>query len=75
MFLPVGRDVVTYELKIYNRWGQLIFTSNDVNLGWDGIINGKTAASDAYVYQITYQGYQNKVLKTFKKMGNVTLLP
>jgi gliding motility-associated-like protein len=75
VFLPVGRDVVTYELKIYNRWGQLIFTSNDVNFGWDGIINGKTAASNAYVYQITYQGYQNKILKTYTKMGNVTLLP
>jgi gliding motility-associated-like protein len=75
IFLPVGSDVLTYELMIYNRWGQLIFTSNDVNLGWDGLINGKTAASDAYVYQINYQGYQNKVLKTYTKMGNVTLLP
>ena len=74
VFLPVGNDVVTYDLKIYNRWGQLVFTSNDVSFGWDGTIDGKAAAGDVYVYQITYQGYQNKVLKTFTQMGNVTLL-
>jgi gliding motility-associated-like protein len=74
VFLPIGSDVVTYELKIYNRWGQLVFTSNDVSFGWDGTIDGKAAAGDVYVYQITYQGYQNKVLKTFTQMGNVTLV-
>ena len=74
VFLPVSSDVVSYELKVYNRWGQLVFTSADVGQGWDGTINGKTGASDVYVYQITYQGYQNKVLKTFTKMGNVTLV-
>lgn len=39
VFLPVmteGIDALSYQLQIYNRWGELIFESHDVQKGWDG---------------------------------------
>ena len=48
-------DVYQWELTIYNRWGELLFTSNDVNNGWDGVIsNGLLAPSGTYIYKIKY---------------------
>ncbi len=37
-------------LKVYNRWGNLIFETNDLNLGWDGKYNGLKQPIGAYVY-------------------------
>jgi gliding motility-associated-like protein len=74
VFAPVGIDVISYQLNIFSRWGQLVFSSTDINTGWDGTIRGKQAIDDVYIYQLTYQGYQNKILKTFTKSGNFTLV-
>ncbi len=42
-----------YHLKIYNRWGQIIWESFDLNVGWDGIIgNGRMAEDGTYIYKI-----------------------
>lgn len=43
-----------FELVIYNRWGQLIFTSNDPNGFWDGTYLSKKAQNGVYTYKITY---------------------
>ena len=55
-FKPVQRyDLVkTYRLFIYNRWGQLIFETSDINQGWDGTYKGKPAEQGTYVYKIVY---------------------
>ena len=39
-----------YDLTIFNRWGNKIFTSTDPELGWDGKHDSKNANSDVYVY-------------------------
>ncbi len=39
-----------YRLDIYNRWGQLIFTTNDPTHGWDGNYKGKSAEIGTYMY-------------------------
>lgn len=73
VWMPVldnnGHD--NYELVIYNRWGQLIFRSNEPQVGWDGTINGNDAPGAVYVYAITYQNLMGKV---FKKEGTITLI-
>lgn len=55
-FKPVQRyDLVkTYHLYIYNRWGQLIFETSDINTGWDGTYKGNPAEQGTYVYKIVY---------------------
>jgi gliding motility-associated-like protein len=46
-----------FMMKIYNRWGAMIFETNDPNLGWNGIMNnGSQAPEDGYIYHISYIG-------------------
>jgi gliding motility-associated-like protein len=54
VFLPKGIGVKNYELKIYNRWGKHFFTSDDLNIGWDGTTDrkDKIAQNGIYVYLI-----------------------
>jgi gliding motility-associated-like protein len=62
------------ELKsfiIYNRWGQLVFSSNNISKGWDGKINGQPAAAGVYVWFISGRFLDNKVME---KKGTLVLV-
>jgi gliding motility-associated-like protein len=57
VFQPqVYLEIFQWNMKIYNRWGQLLFETNDFNTGWDGTIsNGRFAQDGLYIYKINYQ--------------------
>ncbi len=55
VFKPVfNLEPDTYTLKIFNRWGSLIFQSNLPNEGWDGSYDGSDAPTGGYFYSMTY---------------------
>ncbi len=63
-------------MRVFNRWGELVFSSNavranDASTGWDGTYKGKKLGTDVYVYMIEVQCESNTSL-LYK--GNVTLL-
>lgn len=66
-----GTFVNSLKLKIFNRWGEMIFYSEDRNRGWDGIINQKKAASGAYIYTIDFV---DEAGERFSKQGTVILI-
>ena len=66
-----GISELDYKMEIFNRWGELIYESESVNIGWDGYINAKLAPQDVYIYKVTGR-FNNG--KPFKYIGNVTLL-
>ena len=45
---------MNYTLRIYNRWGELLFETDNPNEGWDGIYKDKVCQMDVYVYVIEY---------------------
>jgi len=47
-------ELVEYEMRVYNRWGELIYTGNDPNEGWDGSNKGGEIIEDVYVWFIGY---------------------
>ena len=53
-FFPVGDKVSieNYSFKIFNRWGELIFSTNDFNEKWDGTYQNNPLSSDAYIWKI-----------------------
>lgn len=66
-----GFGIVKYDMKVFNRWGRLMFQSNDQRLGWDGRFNGTVQPMDAYAFVLNVEFTDgNKITKT----GNVTLL-
>lgn len=71
LFFAVASDVIRYELKIYSRWGMLVFETTDSTQKWDGKVNGELAQDDVYVYVINYTG-ANKISGTLS--GQVTLI-
>ena len=71
VFFVYGVGLFEYELLIFNRWGQLIYKSNDQNEGWDGTVNGKPCQIDVYVYKIIYRGLG---LAEKQKVGRVALI-
>lgn len=71
VFHPVYSGVTEYQLKIFSKIGILIFESNDINIGWDGYINGQLSNSGVYIWKVRGK-YRNGEI--FTKMGDVTLL-
>ncbi|HTA61528.1 MAG TPA: PKD domain-containing protein [Bacteroidia bacterium] len=51
--------------KIYNRWGELVFESNDIKVGWDGTYRGTPQNTETYVYQVSVITYisQDPIIK------------
>jgi large repetitive protein len=71
VFFPFHSGVIEYKLQIFNRWGELIFESEDVNIGWDGYYRDKICQVGVYVWK-AYAKLNNG--KIFNKTGDVTLL-
>ncbi|MEO5999119.1 MAG: PKD domain-containing protein [Chitinophagaceae bacterium] len=71
-FRPIPVGVSRIEMfQVYNRWGQLLFSSNDINIGWDGRFAGKDQDAGAYVWMVRGMDYMGKAI--FKK-GSLVLI-
>jgi gliding motility-associated-like protein len=66
-----GAAIESLNLKIFNRWGQLVFESNSQKDGWDGTYKGKPQEMDAYGFVLNVVFIDET---TLHKQGNVTLL-
>lgn len=71
IFLPIAYGVTEFNMMIFNRWGQLLFESKSLTVGWDGYFEGKLCKQDVYVYKITAK-YQNGDVIT--RIGDVHLM-
>ena len=67
----MGAAIETMDLKIWNRWGELVFESTSLDHGWDGTYKGKAQEMDAYAFVLTATFIDGS---TFEKQGNITLL-
>lgn len=54
VFTPKGDHVYDYRMRIYNRWGELLYTTESLGQGWDGNYAGNKAQQDVYVYKVEY---------------------
>lgn len=60
---PVGALKSIQSFKVFNRWGQLMYQTTQVNAGWDGKFNGKPQPSDAYTWFLIATGTDGKAIK------------
>jgi gliding motility-associated-like protein len=67
----VGFGITHLVFRIYNRWGQMVFQSNDQDLGWDGTYQGKLQPMDVYGYTLEAQ-FSNGT--HVNKRGDITLV-
>ncbi|MCE9537846.1 MAG: gliding motility-associated C-terminal domain-containing protein [Bacteroidetes bacterium] len=52
LFYAYGTSIRIFDLQIYDRWGELIFRTNDIKQGWDGKYKGKMVEGGVYVYSV-----------------------
>lgn len=70
VFYPIHTGVKDYQLVIYNRWGEFLFRSTDINVGWDGYYRGKLSSMDVYVWKVKATCHSGKEIEM---AGDVTL--
>jgi gliding motility-associated-like protein len=68
--IAVGITRIKY-FRVYNRWGQLVFSTTVNGAGWDGKINGKEQGTDVFVWLVSAVDYTGK---DFFAKGTVTLI-
>lgn len=69
-----GYDPFNFNLMIYNRWGELIWESNDASVGWDGTYGseGLKCQGGVYTYKINFKSPQNA--KKYSVNGHINLI-
>lgn len=74
-FNIVSGNLSSFSMLIFNRWGQLLFETEDINKGWDGKVNGRLCPIGTYFYLIKFS-YEcsTGIIKTDEKTGSITLL-
>ena len=70
-FFGKGENIKDYEMLIYDRWGMLLFKTENINTHWDGRVKGGIAQEDVYVYVINITDI---FTKQHKYLGSVTIV-
>ncbi|MBL7963491.1 MAG: PKD domain-containing protein [Flavobacteriales bacterium] len=71
VFYPFVKDADEVRMWIFNRWGELIFESDDMRVGWDGYYRGQLSPQDVYVYKLKVRFVDNTVIE---RTGDLTLI-
>ena len=77
VWLPLGKSIATMELYVFDRWGGILFASDNATIGWDGTANGTQVPNDVYVWRMKYR-FQidegGQVGEEHEQLGHVTVL-
>ena len=72
-FMPYGWGMKKLiEFKVFNRWGDMVYQSDDISKGWDGTYKGKNQAPDTYIYLIKVEMWLDNKIK--EEQGYVNLI-
>ena len=66
LFKAVGPSAQAMKLSVFNRWGEQLFHTENINIGWDGLYGGALQKQDVYIYKLKYCDED--------RVGHVTLL-
>ncbi|TAE47776.1 MAG: PKD domain-containing protein [Bacteroidetes bacterium] len=70
-FLVFAPNIASAELRIYNRWGEMIYLSTDLSEGWDGTFKNRTVQEGVYVFTVKGIGVNSQPVS---RSGTVTLI-
>ena len=68
---PLGIGVKSISWKVFNRWGELVFVTDNINVGWDGTFNGAPQPTAVYIYTMQVS-FRNNTSNSYN--GSVTLI-
>ncbi len=71
MVFSTGVSEIDFEWMIFDRWGKMVFYSNDIYKGWDGKIYSNPATQDIYHYRLIFR---DKTSKLYEHYGVIQLI-
>ena len=71
VFIFKGIGIKAFKVLIYNRWGELLFQTDEINNVWDGTYKGKKLQTGVYLYKVKAISYQDVAIE---KAGKLNLL-
>ena len=71
IFYASGKEIVEFNMQIFDRWGELLFESDDMDEGWNGYYRNELVKTETYVWKIKYKDIQGTPGKLY---GTVTLI-
>ena len=71
IFNVFGQFIITFEMRIFNRWGEMMYVTEDLKSGWDGTFKGSLMPEGTYVFRATLT---DQAGRTFDRSGTVVLL-
>lgn len=71
LFVIYGENIKSFNIKIYSKWGGVIFESNNINKCWDGFYLGEKVKQDKYLFKIDLTGEDNI---PFSKSGLINVI-
>ncbi|MCX6183446.1 MAG: gliding motility-associated C-terminal domain-containing protein, partial [Bacteroidetes bacterium] len=75
VFYVLGEHIEKFELLIFNRWGELIYSGSDIQQGWDGKFHGKEVQQDVYVWKVNYEiNLPSGKSASKERMGHVSVI-
>lgn len=74
VFMPRGRNITVKLFQIYNRWGELIFETDQNNVGWDGTYKGEYVQEGLYIWKLFYNTANGPYIKKNNAFGQILLL-
>ncbi|MDX5321367.1 MAG: T9SS type B sorting domain-containing protein, partial [Bacteroidota bacterium] len=63
--------ILEVEVIVFNRWGEILFQSTDLNFQWDGTYKGVPVQEDVYAYHIRARGFNNELVT---RKGNISVI-
>lgn len=70
-FIPKGMFVTEFEMFIFDRWGNLVYKTDDITKPWDGKMNNARAQTDVYIYSVKVVNFR---AEKFNYKGTVTIV-
>ncbi len=71
LFMAKGGNISEFKMDIYNRWGERIFTTDDINDGWDGTYKGQLCQDGTYTWKIELKDLQQN---GYEYVGHVNVI-
>lgn len=71
-FGAIGLNATNYQLQVFDRWGTLLFKTENINQKWDGTHKGKRVSEGVYVYQL--RATEALSGKAIQKQGTVSVV-
>ncbi len=71
VYTAVGRGVKSYQMMIFDRWGQMIYKTDNMAKGWTGALDGKLVQEDVYIAVFDAENFEGR---KFHKVTHVSLI-